>query len=419
MQRWLKGFMTLLIFALSSEVLKAQVSGQNGNTISVFLDCRTTGCNQSFIRDEINFVNYVRNQEDAEVHILINSQQTGSGGRDYTIQFIGMNSFLQKDSELKYFSPSSDTDDERREGLNHYIKIGLFAYISDRSVVEDLRISYIGEEDEGTESVQALDDKWNYWVFEIGADTDLEGEESERELSIEGDASAERITEEWKMVFRLDQNFERRTFVDEDTTRKFTTQIRSAEGYVVKSLGDHWSAGVSSEVRSSTRDNTELRISGGPAVEYSVFPYREFTRREITFSYTLSAGYYDYEERTIYGEEEEYLMQHQLSSNIQFTQPWGEFEARVNAYAYMHDFDKNRLDTELRLDFRVFRGLSVYVSGEYAWIYDQLAIPAGEITDEEQLLNLRQRFTSYSYELRFGVQLSFGSIYNNIVNPRF
>jgi len=47
-----------------------------------------------------------------------------------------------------------------------------------------------------------------------------------------------------------------------------------------------------------------------------------------------------------------------------------------------------------------------------------LSIPAGGITDEEQLLNLREQLTSYSYEMRFGLQFSFGSIFNNVVNPR-
>ena len=58
------------------------------------------------------------------------------------------------------------------------------------------------------------------------------------------------------------------------------------------------------------------------------------------------------------------------------------------------------------------------MSGEYALINDQLSLPAGGITDEEQLLNLREQSTSYSYEIRFGLQFSFGSIFNNVVNPR-
>jgi hydroxymethylpyrimidine pyrophosphatase-like HAD family hydrolase len=94
-------------------------------------------------------------------------------------------------------------------------------------------------------------------------------------------------------------------------------------------------------------------------------------------------------------------------------------EIPLNTIESLHDFNKNRLDTEVELDFRILRGLSFNVSGEYAWINNQLSVPAGDITDEEQLLNLRQRLTSYSYEVRFGLEFSFGSIYNNVVNPRF
>ena len=416
MKYWVTGMIVVILMGPEQKPLKAQVTEER--TISVFLDCRTFGCSESFIRDEIRFVNFVRNQEDADVHILINSQEAGSGGQEYTIQFFGGNSFEGNDHELKYFSPSSDTEDEQREGLNHYIKFGLFSYMGSRSIVNDLRISYTGEDEEETPDVQSTEDKWNYWVFEIGADTDLEGEESEKELSIEGQASAERITPEWKTQFWLEQNYESRSFVDDDTTRVFTTQIRSAELEVVKSLTNHWSAGGSAQVRSSTRDNTRLLANTGVAVEYSLFPYEEFTRRQITFTYILSGGQYNYEELTIYGKTEEFLLQHRIGTDIQFTQPWGELEAEINGYAYLHDFDKNRLDMELQFDFRIFRGFSIYVSGEYAWIYDQLSIPAGEITDEEQLLDLRQRFTSYSYEVRVGLEFQFGSIYNNVVNPR-
>ncbi len=411
MYKKLTGFILLILGFQNINSLMAQDIQKQ--TISVYIDCRTR-CPQSFIRDEINFVNYVRDQEDAEVHILINRQRTGSGGDEYILNFIGGKEYVGNDHTLRFFIAASDTDDEQRERLIQYLKVGLIRYIGEYPVAEDIQIAYKPIDVQE----KPIIDNWNYWVFEIGADTDLEGEETESELSLEGDFNAERITPNWKTRFELDQDYERRTFKDDDSTRVFTTQIRSGRLTVVKSLSDHWSAGASSLIRSSTRDNTQLLTNGSLALEYSVFPYEEFIRREILFIYRLTGGMYKYEEKTIYGETEEFLMQHQMSARVKFSQPWGEFRADVNGFAYMHDFEKNRLDTELRLNFRIFRGFSIYVSGEYAWIYDQLSIPAGEITDEEQLLDLRQRFTSYSYEVRVGLQFSFGSIFNNVVNPR-
>lgn len=399
----------LLIFAPKS--LSAQDST---GTISVYLDCRRA-CDESYVRDEIRFVNYVRNQEDADVHLLITTQRTGSGGEEYTLQFIGGNLFSGVDKTLTYFSAESDTQDEERDGLNRYIKRGLFHYISDQPIAEKLIITYeVGDESSSETNL----DKWDYWVFDIRADTELEGEESEKEFSLSGRISAERITPEWKFEFDANQYFEQRTFRDDEGTRNFTRESRGAEALLVKSLGDHWAAGLSAEASHSTRNNYSLLLEASPAVEYSIFPYREFSEREITFRYRLTGGYYDYNEITIYGEKSESLVQHQLSTNIEFTQPWGEFETSINASAYLHDFDKNRLSTRTQLNFRIFRGLSIYISSRYSWINNQLSIPAGGITEEEQLLNLREQFTSYSYDVRFGLEFSFGSIYNNVVNPR-
>lgn len=402
--------LALLLF-FSPEILTAQDST---NTINVFLDCRRA-CDEGYIRDEITFINYVRNQEDAHVHLLITEQRTGSGGEEYTLKFIGGNEFQGVDRTLTYFAAESDTEDEVRNGLNRYIKAGLFPYLSDRPIADDLSINYEPSEDSRQDSEE---DNWDYWVFDIRADTDLEGEESEKEFSLRGRISAERITPQWKFEFDADQYYERQTFRDDEGERTFVRESRGAELLLVKSLSDHWSAGISAETSHSTRNNYNILLEGSPAVEYSIFPYREFTEREITFMYRLTGGYYDYNEMTIYGRNSERRMQHQLSSNIEFTQPWGEFETRINASAYLHDFNRNRLSTRMRLNFRIYRGLSIYVSGRYAWINDQLSIPAGGITEEEQLLNLREQFTSYSYDVRFGLEFSFGSIYNNVVNPR-
>lgn len=405
-----------LLFLFVPELLTAQEAPPNQpETIDVFMDCRGWNCRESYIRDEITFVNYVRNKDEADLHILVTEQQTGSGGEEFTIEFIGHNDFSDLSRTLTYFSAESDTEDERRSGLNENIKRGLFFFIADHPVAENLNISY--EPEEGRQDAAELD-RWNYWVFELNADTDFEGEESEKEFSLRGGFDVERITPEMKLEFELDQYYERQTFRDDDTTRVFTTESRGADLLLVKSLSDHWSVGVTSDVRSSTRNNLDLLTDGGLAVEYSIFPYEEFTRRQITILYGISGGYRDYIDRTIYDKTSEYLLEQELRTNIEFTQPWGEFETQINGSTYLHDLNKNRLDTEMQLNFRIYRGLSIYVSGEYAWIHNQLSIPAGDITDAEQLLNLRERFTSYSYEVRFGVEFTFGSIYNNIVNPR-
>jgi hypothetical protein len=66
---------------------------------------------------------------------------------------------------------------------------------------------------------------------------------------------------------------------------------------------------------------------------------------------------------------------------------------------------------------RLFKGFEFFVGGNYERIRDQIYLPKGEATDEEVLVRRRQLATGYRYFVEFGVSYSFGSIFNNIVNP--
>jgi hypothetical protein len=68
---------------------------------------------------------------------------------------------------------------------------------------------------------------------------------------------------------------------------------------------------------------------------------------------------------------------------------------------------------------RLFKGFSFNISGGYSRIRDQVGLPKAQATTEEILLRSQQRATGYSYNMNFGVNYSFGSIFNSVVNPRF
>jgi len=53
-----------------------------------------------------------------------------------------------------------------------------------------------------------------------------------------------------------------------------------------------------------------------------------------------------------------------------------------------------------------------------ARIKDQLYLPKEDLSPEDILLERRQLGTDYSFELSAGFNFSFGSILNNVVNPR-
>src|SRR5690606_11298179 len=86
-------------------------------SLRVFLDCSGFRCDEQFFRAEIDWVSYVRDRNDSDVHLLITRQQTGGGGWEYTLEFLGQGTLAAQQLELRHVVPQTATDDEEREGL--------------------------------------------------------------------------------------------------------------------------------------------------------------------------------------------------------------------------------------------------------------------------------------------------------------
>ncbi|MDR9417964.1 hypothetical protein [Gracilimonas sp.] len=365
----------------------------------------------------------MRDQTDAEVHLLITNQQTGSGGREYDLNFLGQKNISGKSYNLKFISPKSDTEDTRRRKLVRHVKLGLIYFLVDRDVLSDLDVNFMGEVNDNESGQDSDSDPWNSWVFELRASTSFSGEQSRGNLSFDGSFDARRITDEWKTTFDYRRDYNRRVFRsknDDGSTKTdiFITESQNFTSLIAKSLGDHWTVGGYSRVRSSSQDNVDLSIGASPSIEYSLFPYNEFNRRQITFRLGMAGAFYDYSEVTILNVTEEFLWRPELNIVTDFTQPWGGVFSWINAGTYLHDPSKNRVNMRFRVNVRLLRGLSIFLSGRYSLINDQISLPAGDLTEEERLLNLKQQATSYNYGGSIGFEFNFGSIYNSVVNPR-
>lgn len=419
----------LIIFLFSLVISMSGFSQTNSETISVYLDCR--GCDEDFIQTEIKFVNFVRDQDDADVHAFIINQETGSGGVEYIVQFLGQDEITGQDQTLKVISPEFETREERRNRLVSHIKLGLVSYLFEKDIVSQLELNF-----DNSASISSIStpeyDPWNNWLFEIGGNTNFNGEESQKRVNLNSYVSADRITEDWKFESRYRYNRNKRTVVtsedsvfasgdtlEVDVTNEYITKSHNFFSLLVKSFGPHWSAGFYTSIRSSTQDNIDFRMAIAPTLEFSLFPYEEFTRRRIIARYGITVASLYYTETTIFNKTEELLLQHEIRIDAEFTQPWGGIEGGIRAEAYHHDFSKNNLRFDAEVSMRVFRGLSVFFSGRYTLINDQLSLPAGDASEEEILLNLRDQATSYSFGGSIGIEITFGSIYNNVINPRF
>lgn len=368
----------------------------------------------NYIRTEITFVNYVIDRKEADIHILISRVNTGSGGRDYSLFFMGGERYSGKTDTLHCITLNDDTDDLRREKVVKTIKIGLLPYLTDSPLIDDIDVNY-----SKTKDVMVKEDKWNNWLFTIRLNTWLSGEKLQSRNNYSIRLQANRITEGWKQRFRLNQYYykDRYTYEDEDIVSEINRSF--FYGLIVKSLNDHWSIGISNEIISDTYRNYDLHFNIAPAIEYNIYPYSEVARREWRLLYRVGYSYNKYEEETIYEKNEEGLVKHSLSSELEFKQPWGELEFGLTASQYLHDLAKNRLSIDAGLELKLFKGFSINLWGYFSMLHDQLGIRKRDADIEEVLLHRRELETNYTYHGSIGFTYRFGSMFNNIVNPRF
>ena len=410
-------FFVLLLICFIAENTKAQESNTEPdslrkNAVRLFIDCQR--CDIDYIRREIPYVNYVRDVKEAQVYVLETRQGTGSGGSKYTFTFLGQEEFEGMDDTLVYASRPDDPRDQTREGRTQMLRMGLMRYVAKTPIFKEVQIRHTGR------SVpEEVIDKWNYWVFELETRPRFELEESLKEMSFRNSASAVKITPDWKIEMDFDQRFTRTKYNFEDTTYTEDKDSKSLDNLIVKSIGEHWSAGAAFDISASTFQNTKLNYEIYPSIEYNIFPYSESTRRQLRLLYGIGYSYNNYIDTTIYNKVVENLFGQKLEIAYQVQEKWGSVNVSLEGSTYFHDFSKNKIELEGFINIRITKGLSLSVFGSVGRIHNQLSLIKGEVSEADILLELRELASEYNVDGGIGLTYTFGSIYSNIVNPRF
>jgi hypothetical protein len=418
----------VLAFFVTPEKAGAQATPPAVQTLSVFLDC--DGCDSEFVRTEINYVNWVRDRTVADVHILVTEQDAAGGSDAYTLAFLGQRAYLGRGDTLNYTTNPTTTNDEERRGLTRTIALGLVPFLARTPGALNLRITMpqVAADAPGAQTMPR-NDPWKAWVFEIDLSADLSGEQNYRNREVEGEFSANRTTAEWKVELEarydysseraIDQDFDSLgTLVSADTI--FDRQRSwGADLVVVKSLTNHWSTGIVSSIGSETFRNQKLRVEFAPAVEYNVFNYSEATRRYLALQFGVGVDAFVYQDTTIFDKLRETFPVYISAAEFATRQPWGDSNVRLEHRGYLSDWSKRSTELSGETSVRLFRGFSVRFGGSYSWIHDQVYLPKGERDQADVLLRRRALLTGYEYNAFFGVRYTFGSIFNNVVNPRF
>lgn len=400
-------------------------------SLEVFFEChgswRGGGCDQQLFREEIDYINWMRDPRDADVHVIVTSQGTGGGGDAYILQFIGRGRYAGQDRELAYTTDATDTRDENRRGVMRTLELGLVPYLLQTGVARDLDVVFRAPEAGApqTLTVSPADDPWRGWVFRVSVGGSADGESLTREMSVRGSFSANRTTERWKTSFWAsgENDHEEYDVVDAttDTTYIVDEGTYRTGTYTVYSLAEHWSVGGRVAASAASFYNRNLVLEAGPALEYSLFPYDEASRRQLVVFYQLTASHIRYDEQTVYLKTRETVIQEALELGYDATQPWGNAGLSLRGSHYMHRPAGNWLynaSIRANLGLRIVRGLQLDLYGRAELIRDQLYIPREGSSLDDILLQRRQLQTDYEYSIGLNLSFRFGSRFNNVVNPR-
>ncbi len=394
----------------------SQVNTSGSRRLNVFID-EERFIDTDYIRQEIPVVTYVRDREQADVHLIISRNQSGSTGATYNISFIGYGQYKSMNYQLSYWAPSSNTADANRRGYTTVIKNGLAPFLTASSSSNLMDISYtVIPVSDGV--VEEETDPWNHWVLEMYAGGELDQEDTRNTRQFRYGIFADRITKESRTRLRPYGNYNERNFKTSDSWVQTSRTRGGFNSYHVVSISDHWSVGGFGDILISTFDNLKFSAEISPAVEFSVFPYDEATRRSITFAWRAGAGYYNYVEETIFDKMEEILFGQAIVASANFRQPWGDIRSGIVGFHHFHDFQSNSLEIFSWINLRIIQGLSLSLRTNFDLINDQVAIPKADLSLEEILLEQRRRATSYRFRVNLGLSYTFGSRITGVYNPR-
>jgi hypothetical protein len=413
-------FLTITISIIHLTLWSQTDTITHTNDLKIYYDCQGQDCDEAFIKQNLEYVQFMRDRKYADVHVLITQQTNGSGGNQVLLRFIGRNEFESLSDTLMYHTDPTQTSDEKRRLQMKYIQIGLMRFFIEKGLIDKMTLSFEEQEQNSNEDETLKKDPWNYFVFKVSAGGWLNGQETSKNTSGNGSFSVKRVTDKNKLSFynSFNVNASKYTF-GEDTITSYRQSIYSSI-YDVISITDHWSYGFIGNVNNSIFSNYKISTSLKGGIEYNLFPYSKSAVKQLTLGYKIGPAYNNYYDTTYYNKTEELLLTHNITLGGSVKQKWGSVSASVNYQNYLHDFELNSFNFNLNFNVRLFKGFSWYFSGNYAINHNQINLRKPEgLTQGDLLLQQKQFKSGYNYWMNTGLSYSFGSIYNTIVNPRF
>ena len=368
--RYLKGFF-LSMCGLCG--FSPRVNAQPSAAPRVFIECNA--CDDDYLRQELRFLDLVRDRKLADVAVLVTSLSTAAGGSAFSVHVVQVGHANSAGDTLHVVVRPDATSNEQRQALVRAIKVGVLPYVRSGLALEHLDVVYHSPAPSST-AAQRTHDPWNQWVFRAFASGSFASDDNYSSRGGEGSLGASRTTEAYKFEFSARGSVNRETFRLADGERVVSLrQSWSAKSLTVRSVSDHLSVGTRAGIESSVFQNTrrDARLLG--AVEYDFFRYQEATQRQFIMRYSAGIRSARYVDTTIYEKLRETRPLHEFVAAVDIKQAWGNVYGSTLFSQYLHERSRSRLSFDIGLDYRIIAGLSLNFGANYSRIRDQLNIP--------------------------------------------
>ena len=391
---------------------------QKVENLKVYLDC-SWRCDDDFLQREMPYIDFYKDPKTSNLHIIVNGERSSNGGEVVTFRFIGINEFEGVDNTLTVDILPNTSDDSERKFYLDILKKGVYAYIIRTSDKDNVSISFT--EMNIKDDIKDEKDKWNNWAFRVSISGSINGEETYTNSSYYGSLTANRITAESKFTSRFSLNSNVSKYEYEDISLVTEQKSKYANMTYVKSKGDHFSIGAKANYMQSTSKNYDGNYKFSPCIEYNIFPYSESSEHRMSFLYGISANHNDYTDTTVYLKTSENFASHLLDLSYQNSQTWGSFSFSIYGDQILDkdDLKKYNVGISSNIDWNISKGLSLNYWAYINFDRAQIHLPLDEATYEEIILRQKELESNYFYYMNFGISYTFGSMKNNVVNPRF
>ncbi len=414
MKNYLRSVITLAVIAIGIKGLTQTIA-----VPTVFIDCQCQECFDFYLKQEVTYINYVRDRQVADVYVLVTDQSASAGSREVQMAFFFAPEFNLPGDTITYYREANISDLDRQNQFVDNFNRGVLPYLLKTELAKS--IMYEVETDSTQDlALTPLADPWNYWSIDIGLNLNISGETSFQEQGYFSRISASRITGDSKTFMRTWYNYQQSKFqLSDGEVVQSINRTLGFFGQHVWSIGDHWSWGGRLYTGSSSFGNVDVESSARVGIEYNIYPYSDNSTRRFSVRYTIGAEYKDYTEITVFDKLNETRGRHGIDVEYNQNQKWGSLSFDIEFDQYLHDFSLYSISFNPNIELNLVKGLRLEFGGFISFVGDRINIAKGDVSDQDIILQNRQLDTSYSYFSYFGFNYRFGSQNNTIVNPRF